>query len=154
MVPIESFHVVVHDQLENVRRQIAMNTSAFSSWSEGLRIGIARNPDTLFIGEVGEQQILICKNKNRSNPGRPFLRAALVDDNNSTIITGRLGVHNAVVLVGGLMLIMPALEKPAQNLPPVLGILLAFIGGGYLYERRQLLLALATCLGVDTRDFK
>ncbi len=153
MVPIEPFRVIINDSVDNVRQRLAKSTSAYSDWRTGIRIGIASNPNSLFVGEVGERHFKISFNSSGRNSGRPLLRAQLVDDNNGTIITGRLGLQSAVVLLCGLTLI-PAFEKPTRVLPVVLGVMLVLIGGGYLYGRRQLFRALATCLNVEISKFR
>jgi hypothetical protein len=81
------------------------------------------------------------------------LRAKLVNDNGRTIVKGCLGMHILVAVFAGVVLWAALDDHPARSLKFVLFILI-LLGGGYLYERRQFLRALATCLGVELRDFK
>jgi uncharacterized integral membrane protein len=154
LIPIESFLVVVNDRIENVRLRFEKNTSEYNSWREGMRLQMAKDPNRLFVGEVGERRILISRTSPRMKAGCPFLRAKLVDDGNQTIVTGWLGLLTLVVIFVAIMawtIVSAAFEKPARMIPLGLAIL-AIVVGGYLYERRQLFRALATCLEVDVRD--
>lgn len=154
MLPIESFRVVVNERMENVRNTIANNTSSYSSWLSGLKVGVATDPNRPFVGKVDEQQIVITVNSSMNNSGRPFLRVKLNDDNDRTIIEGRLGLHNMVVVVCGVALLFLLSQKTGQYVPILLMFMLGIVGGGYIYERRRLLRAFASCLGVGVGDLK
>ena len=151
MIPFESFRVVVNDQAENVRERIAKNTSAYCSWT---KFRLAENPDLPLLGEVSAQKILVTLNLFTRNSGRPLLRVELKDEGDRTVLNVRMGVHSFVGIFFGLFLIMPALEKSAKGLLIVLVGMLVFVGGGYFYERGQLLREVATCLEVDIREFR
>ncbi len=150
-IPFESFRVVVNDQVEDVRERIAKNTSAYCSWT---KFRLAEKPDLPLLGEVSAQKILVTLNLFTRNSGRPLLRVELEDGGNRTIVYGRMGVHSFVGIFCGLFLIIPVFEKSAKGLLVLLGGLLVFIGGGYFYERGELLREVATCLEVDIREFK
>ena len=149
MIPFESFRVVVNDQPENIRAKIAKNTSAYCSWT---KFRFAENPELPLLGEASVEKILITPNLFTSNAGRPLLRIKLQDEGNRTVINGRLGIHSAVGIFCGLFLLVSALQT--AKILPFVGGLLVIVGGGYFYERGQLLRDLATCLEVDVREFR
>ena len=49
-VPLERIRIVVNGNVEDVRRTIAQNTSAYSSVLQGLKVGIAADPNLPFVG--------------------------------------------------------------------------------------------------------
>ncbi len=102
---------------------------------------------------MDEQKIVIAVNSSMNNAGRPFLRVNLKDDRERTIIEGRVGLHNMVVVMCGVFLFF-MLSNPGRYVPGVLLVMLAIIGGGYIAERRRLLGAFAKCLGVGIGDLQ
>ena len=149
MVPIERIRLVVDCNVADVRKKLAANTSEYVTGLAVLKLRAAKNPKLLFVGEIGEKEIRLCRNPVRGNSGRPHLKAKLAVDGNRTIISGWLGLHSGVAIIGGGMLV-PALESPSKVLPLVLGTLIVLVGGGYWVGRRQLLGALTRCLDIET----
>ena len=149
-VPLERIRIVVNDSVEDVRRTIAQNTSAYSSVLQGLKVGIAADPNLPFVGKVTDALITITINSSMRNSGRPFLRAKLESDNGQTIIKGWLGLHTLVVVFVGVMLLVALDIRSARPWWFIL-FMLILVGGGYLYERRKLLGALSTCLSTESK---
>src|ERR1039457_2690739 len=135
MVPLEPVRVVVNGNVEDVRRTIAQNTSGYSSVLQGLRVGIAADPNLPFVGKVTDALITITINSSMRNSGRPYFRAKLVNDNGRTIIKGWLGLHALVVVFAEVVLLCPV-SQPARYYPLAIPALMILLGGGYLYERR------------------